>query len=123
MAQPQERTIADLIYITLNRRVIAMDRYDGSVVWEWKSPKTTTFISLLLDGDRLVASANGYIYCLDPLYGQEVWSNPLTGYGVGIASLASSSGQSHSGGAAAAAAVQAQRAAAAAAAGGATAAT
>jgi outer membrane protein assembly factor BamB len=38
---------------------------------------------LLLDGDRLIVSTNGYIYCLDPLSGAIVWHNPLKGYGSG----------------------------------------
>ena len=37
----------------------------------------------LLDGDRLIASTNGYIYCLDPATGDIRWHNPLKGYGMG----------------------------------------
>ena len=54
----------------------------------------------------------GYLYCLDPLYGQEVWSNPLKGFGHGIAGMTSVNGMS--GGAASAAQIAAQQAAAAA---------
>ena len=70
---------------------------------------------LLLDGDRLMASVNGYLYCLDPVYGQEVWSNPLKGYGVGTTSLASVNGSTSTG--PSAAVIEQQRQAAAAAAG------
>ena len=111
-----ERAVSDLVFVALNNKVIALDRYEGQVVWEWKSSKSARFLSLLLDGDRLIVGANGYIFCLDPLYGQVVWSNELKGYGVGITSLASVAGQT---GGAAAAVIQAQLAAAAAAAGGA----
>jgi outer membrane protein assembly factor BamB len=50
-------------------------------------------VSLLLDGDRLVASLNGYLYCFDPRDGRVLWHNPLKGYGLGIAHLASVRGQ------------------------------
>jgi outer membrane protein assembly factor BamB len=114
-----ERTIDDLVFAALNSKVIALDRYDGTIVWEWKSPKAASFVTLLVDGDRLIASANGYIYCLDPLFGQEVWNNPLKGFGVGITSLASIRGQTGGG----PAAKRARQARGAAAAGGAAAAT
>jgi hypothetical protein len=38
-----------------------------------------------LDDDRLIASTNGYIFCLNPLTGQILWNNhggaPLEGTG------------------------------------------
>ncbi len=110
-----ERTLADMIFVGFNRRVIALDRYTGEIAWDWKAPKGTGFVSLLLDGDRLMASINGYLYCLDPIYGQEVWSNPLKGYGVGTTSLASVNGSTSTG--PSAAVIEQQRQAAAAAAG------
>ncbi len=112
----QERAIADLVFVGLNRRVLALDRYTGEIVWEWKAPKGSGFVSLLLDGDRLMAAVTGYVYCLDPLYGQLVWENLLKGYGTGLATMASVNGSS--GGAAAAAVIAQQQAAAAAAAAG-----
>jgi outer membrane protein assembly factor BamB len=93
--------------------VIALDRYTGEIAWEWKCPKGAGFVTLLIDGDRLIASVNGYIYCLDPLFGQEAWTNPLTGFGTGFASLASTRGSANNPEmAAAAAAAQAAAAAA-----------
>ena len=113
--QQRERTIADLVYVGFNRRVIALDRYTGEIVWEWKAPKGQGFVSVLLDGDRLIVGIYGYIYCLDPIYGQVVWENLLKGKGVGVTGLASVSGTTLS--AEAAAVIAQQRAAAAAAAG------
>ena len=34
------------------------------------------YVTLLLDGDRLIVSTNGYIYCLDPLTGEIVNRTP-----------------------------------------------
>jgi NhaP-type Na+/H+ or K+/H+ antiporter len=92
-----------------------LDRYTGEIVWEWKAPKGGSFVSVLLDGDRLIAATSGYVYCLDPVYGQLVWENPLKGKGQGPCSLASVSGAALS---AQAAAVIAQPQAAASAAAG-----
>ena len=47
---------------------------------------------MLLDGDRLVASTDGYLYRLDPLAGTIRWPKPLGGYGVGVITPA---GQDH----------------------------
>jgi len=113
-AAGSERAIPDLVYVGFNSRIAALDRYTGEIVWQWKSPKGSGFVSLLLDGDRLIASVQGYTYCLDPLFGQQVWSNEMKGFGTGTTSLVSMNGTS--GSSAAAAAVQAQQAAAAAAA-------
>jgi outer membrane protein assembly factor BamB len=118
MAKENQRTIADLVFVGFNKQVAALDRYTGEIVWTWKAKQGSGFVALLLDGDRLIASVSGYTYCLDPLFGQEVWQNPLPGMGMGVPCLASVNGSSTSGMSAAGAAA-AQQAAAAAAAGGA----
>ncbi len=112
-----ESTRADLSFGGLTSRVSAVDRGTGQEVWVWKSPKGSGFVSVLLDGDRLIVGSGGYIYCLDPVYGQRVWENPLKGYGQGLMSLASVNGSTQS--AAVAAVIASQRAAAAAGASGA----
>ena len=52
------------------------DRQSGEIVWS-NSEMNSGYVTLLLDGDRLIVSTNGYIYCLDPLTGQILWNNPL----------------------------------------------
>jgi hypothetical protein len=52
----------------------------------------------LLDGEQLVVSVHGYTYCLNPLTGEELWFNPLSGFGVGIPSIVSIRGSSANGG-------------------------
>jgi len=103
----------DIVFVGFNKQVIALDRYNGTKIWDWKSPKGNGFPTMLLDGDRLIVSVSGYTYCLEPTTGAVVWGNELKGYGVGIACLASSRGSSLSGQAAATAQAQRQRAAAA----------
>lgn len=75
-------SIDQLIFVGLNGYALALDRDSGEIVWS-NSEMNSGYVSLLLDGDRLIVSTNGYIYCLDPLTGQVLWNNPLRGYGMG----------------------------------------
>jgi outer membrane protein assembly factor BamB len=84
--------IEDLVFVGFHSRVAALDRYDGRIVWSWKFPQGSGFVALLLDGDRLIASVQGYTYCIDPLTGAQVWANPMTGFGLGVPSIASVNG-------------------------------
>ena len=111
--------IGDIVYVGFNRRVIALDRYTGEKIWDWKATKGSGFPSILVDGDRLIVSVQGYTYCLEPITGALVWENELKGFGTGIPCLASARGSTSSQGGSAATAA-AQQAAAASAAGGAT---
>src|SRR6476659_2323086 len=87
-------TVEDLIFVGLNGYAIALHRDTGEIVWSNNEMKSG-YVTLLLDGDRLIVSTNGYIYCLDPLTGTILWHNPLSGYGMGApTSLISLRGQS-----------------------------
>lgn len=74
--------IDDLIFVGLNGYALALDRNTGEIVWT-NSEMHSGYVTILLDGDRLIVSTNGYIYCLDPLTGQVRWHNPLKGCGMG----------------------------------------
>ena len=76
------RGIEQLIFVGLNGYALALDRDTGEIVWS-NSEMRSGYVSLLLDGDRLIVSTNGYMYCLDPLTGRILWHNPLSGYGLG----------------------------------------
>jgi outer membrane protein assembly factor BamB len=86
------RSIDELVFVGLNGRITALDRETGEVIWTCSSGSGYT--TLLLDGDRLIVSANGYLCCLDAKRGKTLWKNELKGYGVGIAHLVSVRGQS-----------------------------
>jgi outer membrane protein assembly factor BamB len=75
-------TVDQLIFVGLNGYAIALDRETGAIVWSNNQMKGG-YVSLLLDGDRLIVSTNGYMYSLDPLTGVIQWHNPLKGFGVG----------------------------------------
>jgi outer membrane protein assembly factor BamB len=78
-----------LVFVGFNSRVAALNRDTGETVWKWKCPKGMGCTTILLDGDRLLVSVQGYTYCLDPLSGQQWWVNELPGMGTGVATLAS----------------------------------
>ncbi|MCG3136913.1 MAG: hypothetical protein HJJLKODD_00751 [Phycisphaerae bacterium] len=50
--------------------------------------------SLLVESDLLIVSVMGYTYGLDPRTGQQLWFNKLSGFGFGVACIASTSGHS-----------------------------
>jgi outer membrane protein assembly factor BamB len=82
----------DLVFVGFNKRVAALDRNSGAIIWEWQAPKpwaTIGYLTMLLDGDRLIVSVNGYIYCLDPASGELLWNNEMVGFGTGVASITS----------------------------------
>jgi outer membrane protein assembly factor BamB len=96
MSQPRGFAVSidRLIFVGLNGYALALDRDTGEIVWA-NSEMKSGYVTLLLDGDRLIVSTNGYLYCLDPLTGQVLWHNPLSGYGMGApTSLVSVRGQS-----------------------------
>ena len=87
-------TIDQLVFVGLNGYAVALDRDTGKIVWS-NNQMHRGYVTLLLDGDRLIVSTNGYIYCLDPLTGQILWHNRMSGYGLGApTSLVSVRGQS-----------------------------
>jgi outer membrane protein assembly factor BamB len=81
-------TLDQIVFVGFNNKVVALDQNAGKVVWDWKCPTGSGYVSLLLSDDRhLIVSVSGYTYCLDPATGQQMWFNELKGYGVGVASL------------------------------------
>jgi len=87
-------TIDRLVFVGLNGYALALDRDNGDIVWS-NNELRSGYTTLLLDGDRLIVSTNGYIFCLNPLTGETLWHNPLRGYGSGApTSLVSVHGQS-----------------------------
>ncbi len=78
-----------VVFVGLNGRVAALDRNTGTIIWDWRSPKPRRgYVSLLLLDERhLIASVNGYTYCLDPQTGRQLWFNKLSGFGTGVTSI------------------------------------
>ena len=73
-------TVDDLIFVGLNGYAVALHRETGDIVWSCSEMKSG-YVTLLLDGDRLIVSTNGYIYCLDPSTGEVLWHNAAVAKG------------------------------------------
>jgi outer membrane protein assembly factor BamB len=84
--------ISNLVFSGFNRRVAALNLRSGKIVWNWRAPKGSTYVSLLLDSGVLIVSVDGYMYGLNPLTGSELWYNPMEGFGTGVTSLVSLNG-------------------------------
>ncbi|MFO0891405.1 MAG: PQQ-binding-like beta-propeller repeat protein [Isosphaeraceae bacterium] len=74
--------LEQLIFIGLNGYVAALHRETGELVWKGEK-RHSGYVTLLLDGDRLIVSTNGYIDCLSPFTGKLLWHNPMKGFGMG----------------------------------------
>ncbi len=80
--------IEECVYIGFAKHVLALDRATGTIVWQWKIPKGRAYPAILLDGAELFVSSMGYTYCLDAYTGRVIWENELSGFGTGVACLA-----------------------------------
>jgi len=85
-------TADQLLYVGFNSRIAALSRSNGALVWQWEATNGTGFVALLLDGDLLFASVDGYTYCMDAINGQELWCNQLEGFGTGVPCLCTANG-------------------------------
>lgn len=122
-------SLGNILFIGACGKVVALDRFDGSILWRWKatvgsgfwaSLVPSSFTSIAVDRDRLIVATPKCIWCLDPLTGAEVWTCRLKDFVRGYPIIASASNADSI--AAAGATIAAQRAAMSAAAGGAAAA-
>ncbi len=78
---------SDLVFVGIGRSVVALNRTTGEQVWATKL-KGYDFVNVVLDGERILATSCGEIFCLDPLTGQPLWHNRLKGFGTGLATIA-----------------------------------
>ena len=118
MVQQAKTAVSEMVFIGVNKRVAALRRDTGALLWQWKSPKGSGYVALLLEGGQLLVSVEGYTYALDASTGRELWANPLTGFGTGVACIATTVGSSGGGGAAAIEAMRSRHASTGAGAGG-----
>ncbi len=78
---------SDLIFIGIKGSVVALYRDTGQPAWATRL-KGMDFVNVVLEGDKVLATACGEIFCLDALAGRLLWNNPLKGYGRGLATIA-----------------------------------
>jgi outer membrane protein assembly factor BamB len=86
--------INDIVYVGVNRQVLALDRQTGTVIWKTAFPRrflslsSDSFVNVLFERGSVFAHADGKLYCLDAATGHVKWENSLKGCGHGIATLA-----------------------------------
>ena len=51
-------------------------------------------MNVLVDGDRILASTKGEVFCLDAATGTRLWHNSLPGEGTGLITFATPAGAS-----------------------------
>ena len=84
------RDLRTLIFVGIKDSVVAVDARTGDEVWRAKLKSMSSFVTVLWDGEFLVASANGEVFGLDWRDGTITWHNKMKGLGLGFVSLASS---------------------------------
>jgi len=77
---------SDLVFIGIKGSVVALNRSTGEQVWATRL-KGSDFVNVVLDGETLLASCWGEVFCLDPLTGRGLWHNPLRGFGIGLSTI------------------------------------
>ena len=82
---------SELVFVGIGKSVVALNRISGEQVWATRL-KGYDFVNVVLDGERILATCCGEIFCLDPLTGDVLWHNRLKGFGTGLATIATEAG-------------------------------
>lgn len=82
------------IFIGIHGNVFCLDRNTGQEIWS-ASLKSTNFVTLLVDGDLVIAACKGEVYGIEKATGKLLWHNEMRGQGFGLASIATDTGASN----------------------------
>jgi outer membrane protein assembly factor BamB len=79
----------DRIFIGIGGSVLALRTVDGSEIWrhELKGMLHGMLTGVALVGQRVYATQNGELTCLDPVTGAVLWHNKLPGLGTQFISI------------------------------------
>ncbi|MFN7997931.1 MAG: PQQ-binding-like beta-propeller repeat protein [Bryobacteraceae bacterium] len=80
-------TTRSAIYIGIRGTVLALDPNTGIEIWR-TNLNGSDFVNIVLEGDRVLATTKGEVYCLDSTTGQMQWNNELKGLGRGLVTMA-----------------------------------
>ena len=78
-----------LIFAGIKHAVVALDERSGAEVWR-VNLRSGDYVTVLWDGEALLAANAGEVWRLDPGSGAVLWHNQMKGLGRGLVSLASS---------------------------------
>ena len=79
----------DRCFIGVGSHVVALDVTTGSEIWRTKL-KTSSYVTVSLIGNRVLAGAGGEVFCLEPTSGKILWRNRLKGLGHGLVAFSAS---------------------------------
>jgi outer membrane protein assembly factor BamB len=82
------REAREMVFVGIKNAVLAVDRRDGSEQWRAELPNGG-FVTVLWDGEALLAACRGELFRLHPETGERLWHNPMKGLGMGVVCLAS----------------------------------
>ena len=77
-----------LLYVGIKNSVVALNDKTGEEVWRAKL-RGSDYVTVMWDGEALVAANSGEVWRLDPASGTVIWHNELKGLGRGLVSIAS----------------------------------
>jgi outer membrane protein assembly factor BamB len=77
------------LYVGIKSSVVALEDRTGAEVWRTQL-RGSDYVTVLWDGEALVAANSGEVWRLDPQTGAVIWHNEFKGFGRGLVSLASS---------------------------------
>jgi outer membrane protein assembly factor BamB len=78
-----------LIFVGIKHTVVALDERTGAEIWRAEL-RSGEYVTVLWDGEALLAANSGEVWRLDPVHGAVLWHSQLKGLGRGLVSLASS---------------------------------
>lgn len=82
------------LFILSKGRVAAINKKDGTIVWEIKlkaylsSAMTLSFGQINVEDNKIYIGANGILLCLSTKDGSLIWKNELKGWGYQFVSMA-----------------------------------
>lgn len=90
------------IYLGTAAAVVKVSKDKGEIKWRtvlspesfWSSGRGHTFVSLLVEDQRVFVHTVSELFCLDSDSGEILWRNPLSGLGNQLGTLASDHGSS-----------------------------
>jgi outer membrane protein assembly factor BamB len=80
---------ATIAYLGIKGSVIALEVATGRRLWV-RPLKGQGFVSVVVEGDYVLAATHGEVFCLATDTGDLLWHDPLKGFGYGLVSLATS---------------------------------
>ena len=72
-----------ILIVGMKGRVLGIDKVTGDRVWETHL-KSSGFVNMYIESDRVYASTRGELFCLDLPTGILRWSNKMKGLGYGM---------------------------------------